>query len=67
MQYSHVPSLACRIHLLLGQYDLELLGAVSEEVGVGLGSNLSLVGLLDKVLVALLVSKVDGVLLALER
>lgn len=45
---------------------LELAGAVEKVVGVGLGGELASVGLLDKVLVALLVGKVDGVLLGLE-
>lgn len=46
--------------------DLELLGAVCEVVGVCLGHKLPLVRLLHKVFVALLVRKVDGVLLRLE-
>jgi len=58
--------LSRKIRLLLGRNDLELLGAVSEKVGVRLGDELSLVGLLDKVLVTLLVGEVDGILLALE-
>ena len=39
---------------------------MSKQVGIGLGGGLPLVGLLDKVLVALLFSKVDSVLLGLE-
>lgn len=39
---------------------------MSKQVGIGLGGGLPLVGLLDKVLVALLVSKLDGILLGLE-
>lgn len=39
---------------------------MSKQVGIGLGSGLPLVRLLDKVLVALLVSKLDGILLGLE-
>lgn len=69
MQYVHMlfqrlpkPTL----ELLFGENDLELLGLVSKQVGIGLGSGLPLVGLLDKVLVALLVSKLDGILLGLE-
>lgn len=45
---------------------LELPRRIEEIVGVRLGSELARVGLLDKVLVALLLSKVDGILLALE-
>jgi hypothetical protein len=56
----------CQIQLLLGRYDLELLGAVSEQVGIGLGDGLPLVGLLDKVLVALLISELDSVLLGFK-
>lgn len=55
-----------QIQLLLGRYDLELLWAVSEQVGICLGGSLPLVGFLDKVLVALLVSEFDGILLGLE-
>lgn len=55
-----------RSQLLFGGNDLELLGAVSKQVGVCLGDSLPLVGLLDKVLVALLVGEVDSVLLRLE-
>jgi hypothetical protein len=56
----------CQIQLLLGRYDLELLWAVSKQVGIGLGDGLPLVGLLDKVLVALLISELDSVLLGFE-
>lgn len=45
---------------------LQLSGDVCEVVGVRLGDELADVGLLDKVLVALLVSEVDGLLLGLE-
>lgn len=45
---------------------LELLGRVEEVVGVSLGADLPRLGLLNKVLVALLLSKVNGVVLALE-
>ena len=45
---------------------LQLARHVYEVVGVGLGHKLAHVGLLDKVLVALLVSKADSVLLRLE-
>lgn len=51
---------------LLGTDVLQLLGAVNEVVGVGLGDDSALVGLLDKVLVSLLVGKVDGIFLGLE-
>lgn len=45
---------------------LELSGGVQEVVGIRLGSKLARVGLLDKVLVALLLGEVNGILLALE-
>lgn len=48
---------------LLGTDVLQLLGAVHEVVGVRLGDDLALVGLLDKVFVALLVGKVDSIVL----
>lgn len=51
---------------LLGTDVLKLLWAVHEVVGVSLGDDSALVGLLDKVLVALLVGEVDGILLGLE-
>ena len=51
--------------LLLGWHHLELSRFVSEEVGVRLGHKLPLVRLLHEIL-ALLVGKVDGVLLGLE-
>jgi hypothetical protein len=51
---------------LLRCYDLQLAWNVCEEVGVRLGFKFALVGLLNKVLVSLLVGKVDGILLALE-
>jgi hypothetical protein len=56
----------CQNQLLLGRYDLELLWAVSKQVGIGLGDGLPLVGLLNKVLVALLISELDSVLLGFE-
>lgn len=46
--------------------NLQLLRLVSEEVCVGLGNKLALVGLLHKVLVTLLVGEVDGILLGIE-
>lgn len=42
---------------------LQLLGRVHEVVGVSLGSELARVGFLNKVLVTLLLSKVNGILL----
>ena len=51
---------------LLGTDVLQLLWAVHEVVGVSLGDDSALVGLLNKVFVTLLVGKVDGVLLGLE-
>lgn len=51
---------------LLGADVLELPGGVEEVVGVGLGGEGALGGLLDEVLVALLLGEGDGVLLALE-
>lgn len=51
---------------LLGADVLELLGAVHEVVGVCFGDDPALVRLLDKVLVALLVGEVDGIVLGLE-
>ena len=51
---------------LLGTDVLQLLWAVHEVVGVCLGDDFALVGLLDKVLVSLLVGKVDGIVLGLE-
>jgi hypothetical protein len=45
---------------------LELSGRVQEVVGVGLGSKLARVGLLNEVFITLLLSKVNGVLLAFE-
>lgn len=51
---------------LLGTDVLQLLWAVHEVVGVCLGDDFALVGFLDEVLVALLVGKVDGVVLGLE-
>jgi hypothetical protein len=48
---------------LLGTDVLQSLRAVQEVVGVGLGDDFALVGLLDKVLVTLLVGKVDGIVL----
>lgn len=47
-------------------YHLQLLGLVCKEVGIRLGDELPLIGLLHKVLVSLLVGEVDGVLLAVE-
>jgi hypothetical protein len=52
--------------LLLRPYNLELARNVCEEVSVGLGDEFALVGLLYKVLIALLVGEVDGIFLALE-
>lgn len=51
---------------LFGSHHLEFFGAVEELVGVGLGDDSSLVGLLDEEFVTLLFSKVDSVLLGLE-
>lgn len=51
---------------LFGPDMLELLWCVKEVVGVDLGGKLSGVGLLDEVLVALLLGKVNGVVLAVE-
>jgi hypothetical protein len=48
---------------LLGTDVLQSLWAVQEVVGISLGDDFALVGLLDKVLVALLVGKVDGIVL----
>lgn len=48
---------------LLGTDVLQLLWAVHEVVGVSLGDDSALVGLLNKVFVTLLVGKVDGVVL----
>lgn len=45
---------------------LQLAGAVDELCSIGLGDDLALVRLLDEVLVALLVGKVDRVVLGLE-
>ena len=45
---------------------LQLVGRVEEVVCVGLWCELSRVGLLDKVLVALLLGEMDGILLGLE-
>lgn len=45
---------------------LELPGRVQEVVGIGLRSELARVGFLDKVLIALLLSKVNSILLASE-
>lgn len=45
---------------------LELPGGVQEVVGVGLGGKLARVWLLNKVFITLLLSKVNGVLLAFE-
>jgi hypothetical protein len=45
---------------------LELLGLVNEVVGVGLGHEAALVRLLDKVFIALLLGKCDGVFLRLK-
>lgn len=45
---------------------LELLGFVKEVVRVGLGHEAALVRLLDKILIALLLGKSDGILLGLE-
>lgn len=59
--YKGVPPCA-----LLGTDVLQLLWAVHEVVGVSLGNDSALVGLLDKVFVTLLVGKVDGILLGLE-
>mgnify|MGYP007107143429 CR=1 FL=1 len=51
---------------LLGTDVLQLLWAVHEVVGVSLGDDSALVGLLNKVFVTLLVGKVDGVVLGFE-
>lgn len=51
---------------LLGTDVLQSLWAVQEVVGVSLGDDFALVGLLDKVLVALLVGKVDSIVLGLK-
>lgn len=53
-------------HSLLCPDLLQLSRHVYKVVSVGLGHKLAHVGLLDEVLVALLVSKVDSVLLGLE-
>ena len=45
---------------------LELLGLVKEVVGVILGCEPALIGLLDKVFIALLLGKGNGILLRLE-
>lgn len=50
----------------LGPDELELARGVEEVVGVGLGGEGALVGLLDEVLVPLLLGEGDGVLLGLE-
>jgi hypothetical protein len=64
-QYLHVVYHPPRISLFRPDL-LQLSGNVCEVVGVGLGDELADIGLLDEVLVALLVSKVDGILLGLE-
>lgn len=51
---------------LLCEHYLQLAWNVGEEVGIGLWLELALVGFLHKVLVALLVGEVDGVLLGVE-
>lgn len=51
---------------LFGVDDLERLRLVEVVVGIRLGLELPLLGLLHKVFVALLLGKPDGVLLALE-
>lgn len=45
---------------------LQLLGGVQEVVRISLGSELARVGFLNKVLVALLLGKVNGILLGPE-
>jgi hypothetical protein len=52
--------------LSLGVHNLQLSWLVCEEVGVRLRDKLALIRLLHKVLVALLVGEVDGILLGLE-
>jgi hypothetical protein len=54
------------VYPLLGPHLLQLAGTVNELGGVRFGHALALVGLLHKVLVALLVGKVDRVLLGVE-
>jgi len=51
---------------LLGPDQLHLSWYVSEVVGIRLRHELPLIGLLDEVLIALLVRKINGVLLGLE-
>ena len=53
-------------HHLFRPHLLQFARAVDELSGVGLGNSLALVGLLHKVLVALLVGEVDRVLLGVE-
>jgi len=54
------------VWVLFCQDDLQLARDMGEEVSIGLGDKLALVGLLHKILVALLVGEVDGILLGLE-
>lgn len=51
---------------LFGLDVLELLGLVDKVVGVSLGDETTLVGFLNKVLVALLLRKGNGILLRVE-
>lgn len=54
-----------KIHLF-GLDVLELLGLVDKVVGVSLGGEAALIGLLNKVLITLLLRKRNGILLRLE-
>jgi hypothetical protein len=65
IQYLHVTYHPLPNSLLCPDL-LQLSGNVCEVVRVRLGNELANVGLLDEVLVALLVSEVDGIILRLE-
>lgn len=52
--------------VLFGSNVLQLLGRIKKVVGVDLGSDLTRVGLLDKVFVTLFFREMNGVLLGLE-
>ena len=63
--YIAIPTMTIDFPLFRSD-DLQFLGAVREVVGVSLRYELPLIGLLHKILVSLLVSKVDGILLRFE-
>lgn len=66
LSVEHQPTLPPPGHISLGPDNLQLLGAIQKVVGVRLGRKVALVRLLHKVLVPLLLGKLNGLLLGAE-